>query len=368
MVGLKIHERLFDRPMGLFTAKQTLWMAGRSHLWRFDNLLKDGQTYDDADRLYVPAACFLTGEVNAHELVVAKNTTPLFINTAFSCLAELETGCSFKPVWQPPFIDTLVPEDRCHLNGVALQNGSATWATACSSKNEPTSWRQRRVGGGVVIHIPTGEIICKGLTMPHSPRWHEGRLWVLNSGRGELGWVDSGSFHPLCEFPGFVRGLAFYGGCALVGLSKLRSPIFTGLPLEEKLSSSSDTQQGICGLRVVDLSSGQILHSLDLPEPIDELFDVAVLKNVREPKALGLKDESIDCLVKLPNLNNLVHIRPKVTNAKSFQGQAVDVDRLGLPQQEQSQEISNPTKLQYQRVYQLTPDTLTPYSAFTFPH
>ena len=362
---LKIHERLFDRPMGLYSTEQTLWMAGRSHLWRFDNLLDEGQTHDGADRLYAPAASFLTGEVNAHELVVLDNTKPLFVNTVFSCLAELETGSSFKPVWQPPFIDALLPEDRCHLNGLALSEGSPTWATACSSGNTPTSWRQQRVGGGVMIHIPTGEIICSGLTMPHSPRWHEGRLWVLNSGRGELGWVESDCFHSLCELPGFVRGLAFSRGCAVVGLSKLRSPVFTGLPLEEKLSQTSDSQQGICGLRVVDLSSGRILHSLDLPEPIDELFDVAVLPNIREPLALGLKDESIDCLVKLPQVANLVQIRPKTPSDPSQQDSAVA--RLGLPQQEHDQQINTPSKLQYQCVYQLTPATLAPYSALTFP-
>ena len=362
---LKIHERLFDRPMGLFNTEQSLWMAGRSHLWRFDNLLNEGQTYEGADRLYAPAASFLTGEVNAHELVVLENTKPLFVNTVFSCLAELETGLSFKPVWQPPFIDALVPEDRCHLNGLALHNGSPIWATACCSDNAPTSWRQQRVGGGVMIHIPTGEIICSGLTMPHSPRWHEGRLWVLNSGRGELGWVESGCFYSLCELPGFIRGLAFSNGCAVVGLSKLRSPVFTGLPLEEKLSQVSDSQQGICGLRVVDLNSGCILHSLDLPEPIDELFDVAVLPNVREPLALGLKDESIDCLVKLPQVANLVQIRPKTPSDPSQQDSAVA--RLGLPQQEHDQQINTPSKLQYQCVYQLTPATLAPYSALTFP-
>ena len=153
---LRVHERLYDRPMGLFTSGQSLWMAGRSHLWRFDNLLAPGQHHDGADRLYTPAASFLTGEVNAHELVLTAEGAPLFVNTVFSCLAELTPGCSFRPVWQPPFIDALKPEDRCHLNGVALKNGEITWATACSAGNTPTSWRNTRQEGGVVVHIPTG--------------------------------------------------------------------------------------------------------------------------------------------------------------------------------------------------------------------
>lgn len=362
---LKIHERLFDRPMGLFSKEQKLWMAGRSHIWRFDNLLTPGHEHDGADRLYFPAASFLTGEVNAHELIVDHNDAPLFVNTVFSCLAQLESGCSFKPTWQPPFIDALAPEDRCHLNGMALQEGVATWATACSSSNTPTSWRRQRVGGGVVVHIPTGEIVCSDLTMPHSPRWHEGRLWVLNSGTGELGWINNGTFQPLCALPGFVRGLAFHGGCALVGLSKLRSPVFTGLPLEERLSQTSNSPQGSCGLRVVDLSNGHILHSLDLPEPIDELFDLALLPGVREPRALGLKDDSIDCLVKLPQLADLVQIHPTKPSGRPHEGPTVD--RLGLPQPEHNQPAGKSTEIRYQRVYQLTPETLAPYAELTFP-
>ena len=128
----------------------------------------------------------------------------------------------------------------------------------------------------MVIHIPSGELAATDLAMPHSPRWLSGKLWLLNSGTGELGWIEDGQFQAMCSLPGFVRGLAFAAGCAVVGLSKLRSPQFTGLPLEERLNAEG-IPGGCCGLRVVDLATGEILHSLDLPEPIDELFDVAVL-------------------------------------------------------------------------------------------
>lgn len=354
---LKFQERLYDRPMGLFAAGNSLWMAGRCHLWRFDNLLESGQRHEGGDHLYVPAASFLTGEVNAHELILDGAGEPLFVNTLFSCLARLGVGCSFQPLWQPPFIDAIAAEDRCHLNGVALRGGEPTWVTACSTGNSPTSWRLERQGGGVVLHLPSGEIAARGLTMPHSPRWHAGRLWLLNSGTGELGWIDQGVFQPLCWLPGFVRGLAFVGGCALVGLSKLRSPQFTGLPLEERLQVEG-LPEGMCGLRVIDLQSGVVLHSLDLPAPIDELFDLVVLDGVRQPRALGLKDEEIDCLVKLPQQARLVQIKPGKPSGSPYQGEAVP--RLGLPQ---------PTEhtLRYQRVFQLTPDTLAPYAALTYP-
>jgi uncharacterized protein (TIGR03032 family) len=386
---LKLQEQLFDRPMGLFVAGESLWMATRCQIWRLDNLLGPGQLHEGVDRLYVPAAGFTTGDVNAHEVVLGSDGQPIFVNTAFSCLATLAPGCSFAPSWQPPFITKLAGDDRCHLNGLALKDGLPTWASACGGSGEPSAWRNQRSGGGVLIHIPSGELAATGLSMPHSPRWHGGKLWLLNSGSGELGWIEDGQFHSLCTLPGFVRGLAFAGGCAVVGLSKLRSPQFTGLPLEERLIAEGNPG-GCCGLRVIDLASGEILHSLDLPEPIDELFDVVVLPGVRQPRALGLQGEEIDCLVKIPEQPELLRVRPMAPSGKPHQGPSVR--RFGLPGMASPPEpaagqvapeaFSGPiaadasavaaaspanSSIHYQRVFHLTPANLAPYTELTFP-
>ncbi|MFO0016863.1 MAG: TIGR03032 family protein [Synechococcaceae cyanobacterium] len=366
---LKLHERLFDRPMGLFVAGESLWMASRCQLWRLDNLLAPDQLHQGGDRLYVPAAAFTTGDVNAHELVLGIDGQPIFVNTAFSCLATLSPGCSFAPTWQPPFITKLAGDDRCHLNGLALKDGLPTWATACGGSGEPSSWRNHRSGGGVLIHIPSGELAATGLSMPHSPRWHNGQLWLLNSGTGELGWIEDGQFHGLCALPGFVRGLAFAGGCAVVGLSKLRSPQFTGLPLEERLIAEGNPG-GCCGLRVIDLASGEILHSFDLPEPVDELFDVVVLSGVRQPRAIGLQGEEIDCLVKIPDQPQLLRVRPMAPSGKPHQGPSLRP--FGLPEPSDTAAPQAPTApagipIHYQRVFHLTPANLAPYAELTFP-
>ena len=378
---LKLHERLFDRPMGLFVTDpdpaqggvHSLWMAGRSQLWRLDNLLGAGQTHEGADRLYVPSACFTTGEVNAHEIVTTPDAhgadQPLFVNTAFSCLARVQPGCSFAPVWQPPFISQLTPDDRCHLNGLALVGGIPTWATACGSSDTPAGWRDHRAGGGVVLHLPTNRIAATGLSMPHSPRWHLAKLWLLNSGTGELGWIENERFAPLCFVPGFARGLAFVGGYAVVGLSKLRSPQFSGLPLEQQLNAIG-LPGGCCGLRVIDLASGTVVHSLDLPEPIDELFDVVALPGVRQPRALGLLGEDIHCLVKLPGRDQLTTIRPKAPSGNPHQAKPPPM--FGLPDGAAPAESPNAhatthTPVRYQQVFQLTPQTLAPDAGLTFP-
>jgi uncharacterized protein (TIGR03032 family) len=372
---LKLHERLFDRPMGLFVQDppeqggvQSLWMAGRSQVWRLDNLLSPGQHHEGADRLYVPAACFTTGEVNAHEIVITTDAqgadAPLFVNTAFSCMARLQPGCSFAPVWQPPFISKLTPDDRCHLNGLALMDGVPTWATACGSSDTPAGWRDHRGGGGVVLHIPSNRIAATGLSMPHSPRWHLGKLWLLNSGTGELGWIDNERFVPLCFVPGFARGLAFVGGFAVVGLSKLRSPQFTGLPLEQQLNTLGQAG-GCCGLRVIDLQSGTVVHSLDLPDPIDELFDVVALPGAQQPRALGLQAEDIHCLVKLPGQTQLTTIRPKAPSGNPHQAKPPPV--FGLPVADPSIQNAAPASIRYQQVFQLSPQTLAPYAGLTCP-
>ena len=386
--SLKLHERLFDRPMGLFVAGESIWMAARCQLWRLDNLLGPGQLHEGGDRLYVPAASYTTGDVNAHELVLGPDGQPIFVNTAFSCLAGIAPGCSFAPTWQPPFISQLAGDDRCHLNGIALKDGIPTWATACGGSGDPSAWRNNRNGGGVLIHIPTGELAATGLSMPHSPRWHGGKLWLLNSGTGELGCIEDGQFQALCALPGFARGLAFVGGCAVVGLSKLRSPQFTGLPLEERLNDGANPG-GCCGLRVIDLASGEILHSLDLPEPVDELFDVVLLPGVRQPRALGLQGEEIDCLVKIPERPELLHVRPMAPSGKPHRGPSVRP--FGLPEPSAA-EISKgqaaaatpyaegpaaygttntaaapDTPIRYQRVFHLTPENLAPYTPLTFP-
>ena len=362
---LQVNASALDRPMGLEVHGNSLWMVSRYQLWRFDNVLEAGQRHEGADRLYVPAMSLTTGDVNGHEMVIQPDGRPLFVNTAFSCLATVQAGCSFAPVWQPPFISRLAAEDRCHLNGLALVDGQPTWATACGPSDTPTGWRAHRAGGGVVLHIPSNRIAATGLSMPHSPRWHQGKLWLLNSGTGELGWLEDARFVPLCFVPGFARGLAFVGNTAVVGLSKLRSPQFSGLPLDEKLQAAG-VPGGCCGLRVIDLASGAILHSLDLPEPIDELFDVVALPGVQQARALGPQGEDLHCLVKLPGQAQLVTVRPKAPSGNPYQGAmpalfgASESGATAAP-------AGPPAAIRYQQVFQLTPQTLAPYASLTFP-
>jgi uncharacterized protein (TIGR03032 family) len=166
--------------------------------------------------------------------------------------------------------------------------------TAVSASDVQDGWRDRRQDGGVVVHVPSGEIVARGLSMPHSPRLHEGRLWLLNSGTGELGVIDprDGSFTPVAFLPGYARGLALFGRYAVVGLSRpRRNQTFEGLALEEALRTRDAAPRS--GLVVVDIETGQTVQWLRFEHTIDELYDVALLPGARQAEALGFQGDDL---------------------------------------------------------------------------
>ena len=304
LVGLKeegrlsVFERLFDRPMGLYASSERLYLSTRWQLWQFDNALAEGETRDGFDRLYVPRIAHTTGALDVHDVTVDADGRVIFVNTRHSCLATLSERHSFKPLWKPPFISKLAPEDRCHLNGLGMNEGRPGFVTAVSRSDVVSGWRERREAGGCLIDVETGELVLDDLSMPHSPRFHRGRWWVLNSGSGELGFVDAdaGRFEPVAFCPGFLRGLAFAGHHAIVGLSKPRKEqAFSGLALDDRLRDKDADAR--CGLWVIDVERGEVAHWLELEGVVVELFDVQTLDDVERPTALGLRSDEIQRLI-----------------------------------------------------------------------
>ena len=269
-------------------------MSSLYQVWYFENILVAGQRQDYFDKLYIPQIGYTTGDLDIHDMGVDAQGQLIFVNTLFGCLATLSHACSFKSLWQPSFISKLAAEDRCHLNGLAMKEGRPAFVTAVSCSDVADGWREHRRDGGVVIDVESQEIILSGLSMPHSPRWHNGKLWLLNSGSGEFGYVDvaAGRFEPVSFCPGYMRGLNLYGDFALVGLSKPRhNKTFSGLALDDNLKSR--TAEPRCGVQVIDLKTGDAVHWLRMEGVVDELYDVVVLPNVRCPMALGFKTDEI---------------------------------------------------------------------------
>ena len=226
---------------------------------------------------------------------------PVFVNTLFSCLARPSGTHSFTPVWQPRFISRLAAEDRCHLNGLAMRDGRPAFVTLVGPSDVADGWREHRRSGGLVIDVASGEAVAGGLSMPHSPRWHGGRLWLLNSGTGEFGHVDlaTGRFEPVAFCPGYARGLAFIDGFAVIGLSRPRAktPTFEGLALGERLEQKGAEPR--CGLHVVDLATGDASHWLRIEGVVEELYDVIALPGLRRPMALGFMTDEIRRVIRV---------------------------------------------------------------------
>ena len=291
---LNFSERTFPRVMGIGTHPNGFWLGSLYQLWRFDNYLAPGATHKSHDALYVPSMAYTTGDVDIHD-IHARDESPLFVATRFNCLAEPVAGKSFRAVWKPPFIDRFAAEDRCHLNGMAVENDAPRFVTCVSQTNIAESWREHRRDGGLLIDVPSGEIVTSGLSMPHSPRLHDGALWMIQSGTGELGRVDldTGRFEPVCFLPGFARGLAIHGDWAVVGVSLARdkTKVFKGLKLEDRLARERVSPR--CMIAVVNLKTGDLEHWLEIGPPISEIYDVALLPGVRSPQVVGLKASDI---------------------------------------------------------------------------
>lgn len=298
---LSVFNRTLARVMGLAAHGDSLWVASLWQLWRFENALPPGGRKDTHDRWYVPQLAYTTGDIDVHDVAVDGDGEPVFVSTLFSCIARPDPRHSFRPLWKPGFVSRYAAEDRCHLNGLAMRDGRPAYATCVARSDANEGWREHRAEGGLLLDIARDEIACAGLSMPHSPRWHRDRLWLLNAGTGEFGWVDlaRGRFEPVAFCPGFLRGLAFVGDYAVVGLSKPRdNRTFNGLALDRRLADKGVSAR--CALQVIDLVRGDVAHELRIEGVVSELFDVAVLPGARNPGAVGFSNDEIRRTIVLP--------------------------------------------------------------------
>ncbi len=295
--SLSVSERTFNRCMGLSLTDNGFWMSSLFQMWKFENSLLPGQFYKGYDRIYIPQKAYTTGKIDIHDIVV-DDDQPYFINTLFNCIATISDNHSFKPVWKPNFISKLVPEDRCHLNGLALKEGKAKYVTVVGKSNIKDGWRSLRQDGGFIIDIENDQIVCSNLSMPHSPRYYKGKLWLLNSGTGFFGYVDdkTGEFEPVTFCPGFLRGLDFVGDYAIVGTSEAReNKTFSELELDSQLSIRGI--EPTCALHIIDLRTGEIVHWLALQGVVKELYDVKIINGVKCPLIVGTQSDQIEKMI-----------------------------------------------------------------------
>lgn len=285
---LRLGFSRFDQAMGLCRTPTGLAVGSRDAIWTLPanreiaaRITPEGE-YDIA---FLARSCHHSGPVMGHDLAWGEGRLWL-VNTLFNGLVTIEGTWSFVPQWQPPFISGWAPGDRCHLNGLAMaEDGSApAYVSALGESDTENGWREHKATGGCLIHVPTGQIVLRGLAMPHSPRLYNGQLYLLDSGHGGLLRVDptSGTASTIATLPGFTRGMDCFGGYAFVGLSQIReTAVFGGLPLQDS------GQELRCGLAVVNLSTGSIDGLLWFQSGLEEIFAVTVLPGWRHPALIG---------------------------------------------------------------------------------
>lgn len=296
--AVSFHQQVYQRAMGVHAQTDRLYIGGLYQIWRLENVLAaDERANGHFDRLFVPRNAQTVGDVDVHEVSVDQTGRIVFVNTKFSCLATVSLKYGFRPIWKPEFISRLAAEDRCHLNGLAMQDGLPKYVTAVSRSDVLGGWRQRRHEGGVLIDVQSNRIVTDQLSMPHSPRVWNGQIYALDSGRGWLIRIDpeTGEKEDIAFCPGFLRGMTIWNGFAIATISLPRDGSFAGLELDEALRRRDGDPW--CGVLVISLQSGDIVEHVRLDGAIKELFDVAVIPGAVCPMAIGIDSPEISSMI-----------------------------------------------------------------------
>ena len=303
--SINTHFCHFKKPMGVAANYSDMVIGCGAEVWFLRNMPAVGHKVEPVgkyDSCYVPRRSHITGDIDIHEMAWDGDKELWIVNTKFSCLCTLDAENSFVPRWRPPFISALTPEDRCHLNGLAMVNGVPKYVTMLGESDEANGWRPNKARGGQLMDVQTNEVILSGLSMPHSPRVYNNQLWLLESGNGSLAVVDNykepsrASLRTVAQLPGFTRGISFAGPLAFIGLSQVReSAVFSSIPLVERLNERT------CGVWVVNIENGETIAFLRFEEAVQEIFAVEVLPNMNCPDLVGWEDERLANSYMLPD-------------------------------------------------------------------
>ena len=269
------------QPIGLAAANGRIAVASARMITVFADVPRLAPHHPERpgyyDAFFVPRTIHFTGECSMHDMVFAGSAL-IGANTKYSCVCRVDGEFSFTPVWRPSFITELKPEDRCHLNGFAAEDGQLRYVTALARTDCEEGWRALPDTSGLLIDAATNTVLSDGLCMPHSPRLVGKTLYLLNGGEGELLRVDrrTGTIEIVTRVPGFAHGLCHQSGVLFVGMSQNRAsrrsnppPIATRLP---SLTS---------GVAAVDEQTGRILGAIEFRAGVSEIYDLRILPGIR---------------------------------------------------------------------------------------
>lgn len=317
--AVNTHFRVFDKPMGVAADREKIAVGTTYAIRELRNVPAVAAKVPPEGRhdgCYIPRRSTVTGDIDIHEMAWIDQEL-WFVNTRFSCLCTLDPSYSFVPRWRPPFVTGYDLTDRCHLNGLGVRANRPYYVTALGETDSPNGWRANKASGGILMDITIDNILVRGLSMPHSPRWYRDRLWVLESGRGTLAQVDlaTGDLTPVATLPGFTRGLDFWGDFAFVGLSQIReTAVFSGIPLTQTLTERT------CGVWIVNIVTGAIVAFLKFEDAVQEIFAVSVLPGLRFPELIEHDTVLLSNSYVLPDaaMAEVVPLKPDHGSALSY--------------------------------------------------
>lgn len=293
---ISIWETNLARPMGLGYNYKTsaLYVTNMGHLFRYENKGPEvDPDHGNFDVNYYPQMCYIGGDVDIHDVRPAGEKV-YYCSALFNCVCEPSVTKTFDLYWTPPWIkytDRLPGEDRCHLNGLCCVDDKPRYVTCVGQGNVVGSWKST-IDNGVVYDIVADRKVCEGLISPHSPKWYQGKLWILETGTGNLGYIQDDKFIAKKFLPGFLRGLDFVDHYAVVCSSLDRHDTsFDKIPLGDILKKAG--VESMCGLFVVDLNTFDTVHELKFTSGPRELYDIVCLKNVRRPKIINVNESRL---------------------------------------------------------------------------
>lgn len=289
----------FKKPMGIAMQDNKLAVAGLEEVVFFSNaedIVGSMKNNDKGfDTVFVQRAAFNVGMIDVHDIAFGDGQL-WGINTKFSCIATFDINYSFRPKWKPNFIDYLMPEDKCHMNGMVMQDGLPKYVTALAKSNEKEGWRKDIMNTGILMEVPTSEIILEQLAMPHSPTWINNELYLLESGKGLLVRVDieKKSKEVIFSFNRFVRGMTYFEGYLFIGTSKMRksSDTFDKLDVTE--------QSNYAGFVIFDLKNRKIVGELNYQDTVDEIYDIAHFDGFMKPAIISQYQEQHNQVIVFP--------------------------------------------------------------------
>lgn len=281
--------KLMKRPMGLSFVDGIMAVATAESIEMFkqnDELAKNFPNNPGKySTLISPRASFYTGKIDLHDVHIG--TKGIYgVNTRFSTLCKFDYQNSFSPIWKPEFITKFLPDDRCHLNGLAMDNGKPKYISCLGDQDKPNGWRDTIENGGLIIDVETNKTLIDKLPMPHSPRIIGNNLYVLLSAIGGLLCVDLKTGDQKAFGLGnFVRGLAHHGDYLIIGTSKIResSKLFNKLPVKK--------EQNEAGIIFFNIKTEKVEGKIIYEDTVDEIYDVAFLPGLNNLYMLTKEDE-----------------------------------------------------------------------------